>query len=65
MEYVIAGYLRQVWVTSKWLNERQHELRPGYWCESQIVTVGQDIADSLDEEVRIDAIISDFSEAFN
>jgi hypothetical protein len=26
-EYVIAGYPRQVWDTSKWLYERQHELK--------------------------------------
>jgi hypothetical protein len=32
-------------------------------CESQIVTVCQDIGDSLDEEARIDAIIIDFSKA--
>jgi hypothetical protein len=29
------------------------------------VTVGQDIADTLDEGVRIDAIIIDFSKAFD
>jgi len=38
---------------------------PGYSCESQIVTVCQDIAESLDEGTRIDAIIIDFSEALN
>jgi hypothetical protein len=31
----------------------------------QIVTVCQDIADSLDEGARTDAIITDFSEALN
>jgi hypothetical protein len=33
--------------------------------ESQIITVYQDIADSLDEAVRLDAIIIDFSKAFD
>ena len=37
-EHVIARYLRQVWDTSKWLYEGQDGFRPGYWCESQIVT---------------------------
>ena len=50
MEYVIAGYLRQVWEISGWLYEGQHGFRPGYSCESQVVTVCQDIADSLDRE---------------
>jgi len=49
---------------SKWLYEGQHGFRPGYSCESQIVTVCQDIADYLDEGARIDAIIIDFSKAF-
>ena len=35
--------------------EGQHGFRPGYSRESQVVTVCQDIADSMDEEVRIEA----------
>jgi hypothetical protein len=37
--------------------------RPGYSCESQVVTVCQDIADSLADGVGIDAIIIDSSKA--
>ena len=65
LEQVIAGYLRQVWDKNDWLDEGQLEFRPGYSCESQVITACQDIADSLDERVRIDAIIIDFSKAFN
>jgi hypothetical protein len=65
MEHVIAGYRRQVWEKSVWLYEGQHGLRSGYSCESQTVTVCQDIADSLDEGERIYAIIIDFSKAFD
>jgi len=43
----------------------QHGFRPGYSCESQIITVCQDISDSLDEETRLDTIIIDFSKAFD
>ena len=43
-----------------WLYEGQHGFRPGYCSESQVVTVCQDIADSLKEGVRTDAIIIDF-----
>jgi hypothetical protein len=45
--------------------EGQHGFRPGYSCESQVVTVCQDIADSLDNGGRIDAIIIDFSKVFD
>ena len=65
MEHVIAGYIRQVWGDSDWFYEGQNGLRPGYSCESQIITVCQDISDSLDEATRLDAIIIDFSKAFD
>ena len=62
---VIGGYLRQVWETNGWLYGGQHGCRLGYSCESQVVTFCQDIANSLVEGVRTDAIIIDFSEAFD
>ena len=65
MDHVIAGYLRQAWEMSGWLCEGQHGFRPGYSWESQLVTVCQDIADSLDEGVRTDVIIIDFSDPFD
>jgi hypothetical protein len=65
MEHAIAGYPRQVWEKSEWFYQGQHGFRPGYSCESQTLTVCQDIADSLDEGERLDAIIIDFSKAFD
>jgi hypothetical protein len=65
MEHVIASYLRQVCDKNDWLYEGQHGFRPGYSCESQVITVCQDIADSLDKGDSIDAIIVDFSIAFD
>jgi hypothetical protein len=54
-----------VWGKNDWLYEGQHGFRPGYSCESQVITVCQDIADALDNGDRIDAIIVDFSKAFD
>ena len=42
-----------------------YEGQPGYSCESQVITVCQDIADTLDNGGRMDAIIVDFSKAFD
>ena len=64
MEHVIASYLRQVWDKNDLLYEGQHGFRPGYSCESQVIMVCQDIVDSMDNGERIDAIIIDFSKAF-
>jgi len=49
MEHVIASCLRQVWDKNDWLYESQHGFRLGYSCESQVIAVCQDIADSLDK----------------
>ena len=50
---------------SRWLYESQHDFRPGYSSESQVVTGFQDIAFSVDEGVRKDAIVIKFSKAFD
>jgi hypothetical protein len=65
MEHFIASYLRQVWDKSDWLYEGQHGFRPGYSCESKVITFCQDIADSLDNGDRVDGIVIDFSKAFD
>ena len=65
MEYVIAGYIRQVWEDTDWLYEGQHGFRRGYSCERQIITVCQDLSDTLVEAARLDAIIIYFSNAFD
>jgi len=65
MEHIIASYLRQVWDKNDWLYEGQHIFKPGYSCESQVIAVCQDIADSMDNGDRINAIVIDFSKAFD
>jgi hypothetical protein len=63
MEHVIASYLRQVWDKNDWLYEGQHGFRPGCSCETQVITVFQDIVDSMDNGDRNDAIVIDSSKA--
>jgi len=65
MEHIIASYLRQVWDKNNWLYEGHYGFRPRYLCESQVITVCQDTADSMDNRDRIDAIVIDFSKAFD
>jgi hypothetical protein len=65
MEHVIDGYIQQVWEYRDWLYEVQHGFRPGYLCESQIIIFCHDISVSIDEAARLDAIIIDFSKAFD
>jgi len=44
---------------------REHGFRLGYSSESQVITVCQDTADLLDERFGEDAIIIDYSKAFD
>jgi hypothetical protein len=60
MEHIIATYLRKIWDKKDLLFKGQHGLRLGCSCESQVIMVYQDIADSLDNGGRIDAILIDF-----
>ena len=45
--------------------EDQRGFRPGFQCKSQIVSVCQDVADSLDEGAKMEAIMIDFSISFD
>jgi len=62
-EHIIASYPRQVWDRHDWLYEGQHGFQPGYSCESQDISVCHDIADSLHNGTRLDAMIKHFSKA--
>jgi hypothetical protein len=65
LEYVIAGYLRQVWDKNDRLYEGQHGFRQGNLSEIQVITVCQGTADFMDVGFGIGAIITVFSEAFD
>jgi hypothetical protein len=65
MEHFIAVCLRRVWEISKWVYEGRNGFRPGHCYKSEGVTVCQDMADSLDQVVRTDAIKIDFSKVFD
>jgi len=55
----------QAWDKNDWFYGGQHGFRPGYSCESHLLTVCQDLADSLDEGVSINAITIEFFKVFD
>jgi hypothetical protein len=65
MEHSITGYLRPVWDKNDWLHEGERVFISGYSFEFQVMTVCQDILDSLDEGDGIDVNIIDLSKVFN
>ena len=48
-----------------WLYEGQHGFRPGYSCESQVITESWDKEVPLDEREGRDDLIIDISKAFD
>jgi hypothetical protein len=50
------------WDKNEWLYQGQHGFRPGYCCESQVITVCQEC---LVEVVGIDVIIIESSTALD
>jgi len=63
MDHFIVRHLRQDEEMSGWLYEGQNCFRARYSRDSQVVTACQDIANSLGEGHRTDAIM-DFSKAY-
>jgi hypothetical protein len=47
MELFMASYLKEILGMKVWMFECQHGFRPGFSCESQVVKISQDIADSI------------------
>lgn len=65
MEHLVAEYIRGILDKNNVIYEGQHGFRKGFSCESQVVSVSQDIADSLDKGTTVHAIIIDFTKAFD
>jgi hypothetical protein len=54
-----------VWDKNDWLYKGEYGFGTGYSCESQVITVCQDIGYSLDNGDKFDGIIVDFSKTFD
>ena len=49
----------------KMLNDAQHGFRKCHSCESQLILIVQDLAKGLNDGEQIDAVLLDFSKAFD
>ncbi len=47
------------------LTMRQHGFRPKFSCETQLISTVEDIAHSVDKGSQVDALVLDFSKAFD
>ncbi len=65
MEHVITSSLMSHLESNNILHDRQHGFRQGRSCETQLIEFVQDLGKSMNDGHQIDAIVMDFSKAFN
>lgn len=65
MEHIVHHHIISHFEELGILNESQHGFRKKRSCESQLILTIHDLAKSLDEGGQIDAILLDFSKAFD
>ena len=65
LEHVIHSHLMNFFKENQILCDQQHGFRKHKSCESQLLTTVQDLASGIDNSQQIDAILLDFSKAFD
>jgi len=65
LEHVIHSSLMKFFEDHNILSQYQHGFRKHHSCESQLITTVNDLVTGLDKSQQIDAILLDFSKAFD
>ena len=65
LEHIIHSHLMNFFEDNQVLCDQQHCFRKHRSCESQLLTTAQDLASGIDNSQQIDAILLDFSKAFD
>ena len=65
VEHIIFFHVMDHFDLHNVLDDAQHGFRPGRSCESQLIITSQDLAKSLDNREQVDAVVLDFSKAFD
>ena len=65
LEHIIHSQIMKHLDTHQILTDQQHGFRKKRSCESQLILTVQDLASAMEENEQIDAILLDFSKAFD
>lgn len=65
LEHIVHSHVMSHLDSHNMLNDAQHGFRKSRSCESQLILTVQDLANSLNDGEQIDAILLDFSKAFD
>ena len=65
IEHIVHSYLMKFLESNKILNDFQHGIRKKRSCKAQLIITIHDLAVGLDRRQQVDAILLDFSKAFD
>ena len=65
MEHIVHSHVMKFLDNNNLLSDQQHGFRKRRSCESQLINTVQDLAAGLNDKQQIDAILLDFSKAFD
>ena len=65
LEHIIFSHIMDHYDDNTILNPAQHGFRPGHSCQTQLLVTVNDLALAIDHCKQVDAIILDFSKAFD
>ena len=65
IEHIIFSQIMTHYDNHHILADVQHGFRPGRSCESQLIITTHDLASALDDKQQVDAVVLDFSKAFD
>ena len=65
MEHILIRHMLRHFDDKKIISDKQHGFRKGHSCETQLITIVNDLLASADVRNRMDIAILDFSKAFD
>ena len=65
MEHILVRHMLRHFDDENIISEKQHGFRNGHSCETQLITIVDDLLASADVWNRVDIAILDFSKAFD
>lgn len=65
LEHIVHSHVINHLERNNILSDQQHGFRKRRSCESQLITTIHDLASSLDQRQQVDAVLLDFSKAFD
>ena len=65
VEHIIFSHIMDHYDSHDILVDSQHGFRPGRSCETQLTITTQDLVKALDNKKQVDAVVLDFSKAFD